>query len=297
MKNGSKTNPGGFLSWVPTWGFQNVVGFGHISKNWDLNGSSLRILSNSYLGQPGEHIHKVCWKKKKIATDLYKYQQKQTLLPYSPHFGSKILGKKEPGRLPGFFRKTSPNFSHLSHGLARGWPKNLQKLRSCVKNWYQKGQFGLPLWDPKLLEDPCFGKKKECVCQKSLKDFWDLVHCFLQVHHANLAFPFSKQKFIGALMEALISHTTSQAPMLQPRYRVSPKHRSTLGLAEVIKLAWRSNVWRFLVWDRGGLRNNSSCACLLGCFKDSYGIMIYSPYELPWLVFCSATFEAIIWPY
>jgi len=71
--------------------------------------------------------------KKKIATDLYKYQQKQTLLPYSPHFGSKILGKivslvffrrikkkKEPGRLPGFFRKTSPNFSHLSHGLARG---------------------------------------------------------------------------------------------------------------------------------------------------------------------------------
>lgn len=28
--------------------------------------------------------------------------------------------KKEPGTLPGFFRKTSPNFSHLSHGLARG---------------------------------------------------------------------------------------------------------------------------------------------------------------------------------
>ena len=63
--------------------------------------------------------------------------------------------------------------------------------------------------------------------------------------------PFSKEKFIGSLVEALIPHTSSRVPSFQPRYRVSPKHRSTLGSAK--SWSWTFGCWAGIVsefiWD------------------------------------------------
>lgn len=125
--------------------------------------------------------------KKKDATDLYKYQQKQTLLPYSPHFGSKILGKnriicfflegikKSTWKTSRIFPKKPPQTSPIS---AVAWLVADQRTSLCGivrlfgnKILLPKRAIWLATLGPQTLRGSMFWEKKECVCQKSLRDF------------------------------------------------------------------------------------------------------------------------------
>ena len=153
-----------------------------------------------------------------------------------------------------------------------------KKISSIAPKIGTKGHLGWQ-FGPQNLKGPKIGlKKKHVLVRNALRDFLRFGAWFQASSPCKSDVPFLQTKIPRWLDGSpQLQHTPSQAPspMFQPRYRVSPKHRSTLGLPEVINLKVK-----FLV--SSGLRNNSSCSCLFGCFKyqNSYGIIIYSP-ELP----------------
>ena len=192
--------------------------------------------------------------KKEDATDLYKYQQKQTLLPYSPHFGSKILGKI--GSFVVFFegikKSTSEDFqdskktSQMSPIWGLAWLVADQRTSLCgflqdvfllqrkgaqivwQKIGTKKGIWLATLGPQNLRGSMFYGKKKNVFVRNPSETFE--IWCMLP--------PSSPCKSDAPFLQTKIHRRLDGSPHTthKPRYRVSPKHRSTLGLAEVISL-------------------------------------------------------------